>query len=238
MRNDHGKSEAEIKLEIGDWLSGLGLRIFDERPNPGRPSWGLFTVGEVDRNKRPDLIVQGNLAAKGILKREAYVAVEIKRGYKHQDILDGFDAVLEYFSDYLFGAEYQVGGYTIDLAAFVLATYFSREGFLFAEEGKFEPHGIVRGPWDAYPMTFTISRLLWRQRDNLVKRFRTLLGIPKIDRRCHSPLKMERSIPHIGVLVQDPAKAGRILLMLSEHPYHWHLEGSERQVFEDDPVEP
>ena len=74
-------------------------------------------------------------------------------------------------------------------------------------------------------MTFTISRLLWRQRDNLVKRFRTLLGLPKIDRRCHGPLKMERPIPNIGVLVQDPAKRGRVLLMLSEHPYHWHLEG-------------
>lgn len=50
MRDGHGEirlSEAEVKLDIGDWLGGLDLRIFDERPNPSQPHWDLFTVGEV-----------------------------------------------------------------------------------------------------------------------------------------------------------------------------------------------
>lgn len=219
-------SEAEVKLSIGDWLTEHGLQVFDERPNKDRPQWGMFKVGNINRGKKPDLVVCGDLAAAQTLRRNAYVAIEIKRGYKHRDILDGFDAILDYFSDYLWGAEYTIDGRVIEIAAFVFATLFSQQGFLFEGEGKFDPRGIVRGPWDAYPMTFTISRLLWRQKDNLVKRFQSLSGIPKVERSLANGkvLFAGRSIPEIGVLVRNPTGKRSVRLMLSKNPYHWRFE--------------
>jgi len=228
-QKEHRLNEAVVKLSIGDWLTELGLQVFDEKENKERPKWGIFKVSNVSQGKRPDLIARGNISAAQKLKKATYVAIEIKCGYKHRDILDGFDAILDYFGDYLWGAEYKIDNKIIQMAAFVFATFFSKEGFLFKEEGKFDPHRIVRGPWDAHPMTFTISRLLWRQRDNLVKRFQTLSGIPKIERKLRGVFYPGRPVPEIGILVRHPTKKDSILLMLSEHPYHWRFEASGKQ---------
>lgn len=104
----------------------------------------------------------------------------------------------------------------------VLVTAFSIRGYLFREEGKFNPKGIVRGPWDAYPMTFTIARLLWRQRDNIVRRLKEALQLP--GRFAGSGIGQ---LPEVGVMVADPRATENVLLMLSAHPYHWHLEPEE-----------
>ncbi|GEM_PF-2175239 len=220
--------EAEVKLAIGDWLTNLGLQVFDERQNRDRPKWGVFEIRKmgrkIGRGKRPDLVVRGNLIGAQTLKQGAWVPVELKPGYKHHDILNGFDAILDCFSDYLWGAEYWVENKPIEIAAFVFATLFSQQGFLFEQEGKFDPRGIVRGPWDAYPMTFTISRLLWRQRDNLVKRFQILSGIPKVETKLRGKLHAGRPILEIGVLIQNPIAEQEVRLMLSERPYHWRFE--------------
>jgi hypothetical protein len=217
-------SEAKVKLSLGDWLTGLGFKVFDERKTKERPKWGVFEVRNINRGKRPDLLVRGTLAAAQTSKQGVHVAIEIKPGYKHQDILDGFDAVLDYFSDYLWGAEYLIDEQPIEIAAFVLATFFSSQGFLFEEEGKFEPRGVVKGPWDAYPMTFTVSRLLWRQKDNLVKRFQTLAGIPKVEEKLKGRLHTGGAVPEIGVLVKNPTGRQGVRLMLSKNPYHWRFE--------------
>jgi len=225
-RKDQRFNEEEVKLSIGDWLTELGFRIFDEKENKLRPQWGLFKVSNINRGKRPDLVVYGNMGAAQRLIKGTYVAIEIKCGYKHHDILDGFDAILDYFSDYLWGAEYKINNKKIQIAAFVFATFFSKDGFIFKEEGKFDPRNIVRGPWDAYPMTFTISRLLWRQKDNLVKRFKVLSGIPKVERRLKGIFCPERIIPEIGILIRHPTERSCVRLMLSRHPYHWKFEGN------------
>lgn len=216
-------TEAEVKLSLGDWLTGLGFKVFDEEKNKDRPQGGMFEVKGISRGKTPDLVVCGNLIAAGTLKQSVYVAIEVKPGYKHHDILDGFDAILDYFSDYLWGADYWIGNKPIQISAFVFATFFSQQGFLFKAEGKFNPQDIVRGPWDAYPMTFTISRLLWRQKDNLVKRFQTLSGIPKVERKLKWRLCAGKPIPEVGVLVQHPTDK-YLCLMLSKNPYHWRFE--------------
>jgi hypothetical protein len=223
-------SEAEVKLALGDWLSDHGFAVFDEKPNRKRPDWGFFQVSNVDRGKRPDLLVRGDLAGAKALYPGAYVAIEIKPGYKHHDVLDGFDAVLDYFGDYLWGAQYLIDEKPIEIAAFTFATLFSREGYLFAEEAKFNPRGIVRGPWDAYPMTFTISRLLWRQKDNMVKRFQSLGAIPKIERKIKAGIAFARQIPEIGVLVLNPRLQGSVLLMISKNPYHWHFRPEGQRI--------
>jgi hypothetical protein len=217
-------NEAQVKLVIGDWLTGSGLLVYDEKPNALRPQWRHFEVRNIDRGKRPDLLVQGMLTAAQTRIPGSYVAIEIKPGYKHHDILDGFDAILDYFGDYIWGAEYSINDEPVEISAFVFATLFSRDGYLFAEEGKFDPRAVVRGPWDAYPMTFTISRLLWRQKDNTLKRMQTLAAIPKIERKLKATVSVGKRLPEIGVLVRDPTDDKAILLMLSKNPYHWHLQ--------------
>ncbi|MFX1535195.1 MAG: hypothetical protein ACFFDI_13305 [Promethearchaeota archaeon] len=217
-------SEYKVKLSVGDWLDKLGFQIFDEKENIERPKWRKFEVRNISRSKKPDLIVRGNLKAANTLKKGIYIAIEIKRGYKHSDILNGFDAILNYYSDYLWATEYWIDDKQIPIYAFVFATFFSERGYLFSEEGKFNPKGIVKGPWDAYPMTFTISRLLWRQKDNLVKRFQALSKIPNAEKKLKITLYTGKDLPEIGVLVQNPKDKLDVLLMLSKNPYHWHFE--------------
>jgi len=222
-------SEAEVQLSLGAWVTELGFTVSDERPNDKRPAWGVFEVRNIDRGKRPDLVIQGDLIAAQTAISAVYVAIEIKRGYKHHDIPDGFDAILDYFGDYLWGTQYLIDDEPIEIAAFVLVTLFSRKGYLFEQEGKFNPRSIVRGPWDAYPMTFTISRLLWRQKDNLVKRFQLLAGIPKAERKIKGIIAPGRQIPKIGVLVLNPRVRSGVLLMLSRNPYHWHFQPGKKE---------
>jgi hypothetical protein len=217
-------SEAEVKLALGQWLTGLGFEVFDERPNPRGANWSTFEVLHTNRSKHPDLVVRGDLLGGRTHHPGAYVAIEIKRGYKHHDILDGFDAVLDYFTDYIWGAEYAVQQRRIGISAFAFATHFSRQGFLWEAEGKFEPHGIVKGPFDAYPTTFTLARLLWRQRDNLLRRFQQLSGLPKIERRLRPGLNPLRETPETGILVRKPGVEGPVILMVPPAPYHWRFE--------------
>lgn len=221
-------SEAKVKLLVGDWLTELGFTVFDERPNAERPAWGVFEVRNIDRGEHPDLVVQGDLVAAQTIISGAYVAIEIKRGHKHHDILDGFDAILDYFGDYLWGAQYFINDEPIEITAFVFATRFSCYGYLFEQEKNFEPH-VVRGPWDAYPMTFTIARLLWRQRDNLVKRFQQLAGIPKAERKIKGVISPSRQIPETGVLALNPRTKNSVLLMLSRNPYHWDFRPGKKE---------
>lgn len=215
--------EAQAKRLVGRWLAKRGLGAYDESPTPAEPDWGRFQVRGVPTGKRPDLVVKGAMEAAGILQ-EAYVAIEIKPGSKHHDILDGFDAVLDYFGDCLWGARYSLDGQEIPLFAIVLATAFSPSGYLFEAEGKFDPTDIVLGPWDAHPMTFTIARLLWRQGDNALKRYRALVGLPRAERRFGSGAAGQK-FPEVGVLVREPGQRERVLLMLSAPPYHWCLVG-------------
>lgn len=230
--NDHSAdrlNEAQVKLALGDWLKDCGFEVFDERKNKERPHWEIFEVSNINRGKCPDLIVKGNLQAAKTMMRGVYVTVEIKRGYKHHDVLDGFDAVLEYFSDYLWGAEYRIQGQSIEIASFVFATLFSKEGYLFQEEGKLGTE-MVKKPWDAYPLTFTISRLLWRQKDNMVKRLRVLSGIPKVEKKIKRNLCPDRAIPEVGILTRNPSDKNRVRLMLSKHPYNWKFEAVQGKI--------
>jgi len=217
--------ESSVVLEVSGWLAGAGLAVFHERDVRGGVSHGTFRVTGVERGRHPDLLVRGGLVAAGRFVPECYVAVEVKPGERHRDILDGFDAVLRYFTDYACGARYEVSGSAVEIAAIVLVTSFGPKGYLFREEGKFDPKGIVKGPWDAYPMTFTVARLLWRQRDNIVKRMREMLLVPGVVRTGgQQAARLAGRLPDVGVMVRDPRKPDRVLLMVSSHPYHWHLQ--------------
>jgi len=224
-----GRQELSVVLDVADWLGRAGLVVYHERGRLEGTSGGVFCVKGVEPGRHPDLLVCGGLVAARRPVATCHVAVEVKPGNKHHDILDGFDAVLRYFTDYACGARYEIGESEVEVAAIVLVTSFGPQGYLFREEGKFDPKGIVRGPWDAYPMTFTVARLLWRQRDNIVKRLRETLLIPGGARVAGKHgVRFTRPLPDVGVMVSDPRKPERVLLMLSSHPYHWHLQAAQR----------
>jgi len=212
------RRERDVVLEIAAWLEDKGLTVLHERRLPSRPERGSFTVTGVEQGRRPDLVVRGRVTREDRVLPGGFLAVEVKPGYNHRDILDGFDAVLGYFLDYACGARYEIDGEKIEISAIVLVTAFGNKGYLFQAEGKFDPK-VVKGPWDAYPMTFTVARLLWRQRDNIVRRLRETLLLPgRIAGGGIGPL------PEVGVMVADPRMPEKILLMLSARPYHWYLE--------------
>lgn len=218
------RQEPAAVLEVADWLEARELFVYHERTMPGQSARGVFTVAGVERGRHPDLLVQGEITAAGRTLGN-FVAVEVKPGNKHRDVLDGFDAVLGYFVDYACGAKYEIDGSQVDVSAIVLVTSFGPKGYLFQEEGKFDPAGIVKGPWDAYPMTFTVARLLWRQRDNIVKRLRDVLHVPEAAKGGgyrHVP-RLTGPLPEVGVMVANPRRPTEVLLMLSAHPYHWQL---------------
>jgi len=47
-------TEAQIKIEIGDWLEKWGCHIYDETPNDDRPHWATFGVKNIERGKKPE----------------------------------------------------------------------------------------------------------------------------------------------------------------------------------------
>jgi len=216
-------SEEEIKLEIGDWLAAHGCRVYDERRNPQRPDWGVFQVQNV-RGIKPDLVIKGRIRSK-VRDDVGFVALEVKPCDKHNKLLDGFDAVLKYFTDYcVWGAKYLVDGAPITVDVFALATNYSQHGYLFAGEKEFSWKVVKRGGWDAYPATFTFARLLWRQRDNILRRALALTEIPASDRHVQASIHAPE-VPDVGVLVAhpNPQRQGSLLLMTSEMPWHWEL---------------
>jgi len=208
--------ERDVKLRIGKWLEAQGCLIYNERKNKEEPTWGVFRVKGVQRTNKPDLLIRPTVEQfKG-----KFIALEIKVGHSHSDLLDGFDSVLRYFSDYAFwGAQYSVGGSLIEIAAFALATNCSPDGYLYVDEGKFSYEVKAGGGWLAHPCTYTFARLLWRQRDNLLKRMHELVTVPGVEMGKRFSLQVEP--PHVGVLVNHP-KHGRPILMASDISY-WEI---------------
>jgi hypothetical protein len=65
-------NEAEVKLAVGDWLSGLRFRVLDGKRNKDRPDWGVFAVRKIDRGKHPGLVVYGTLKVARNVKPEIF----------------------------------------------------------------------------------------------------------------------------------------------------------------------
>jgi hypothetical protein len=63
--------------------------------------------------------------------------------------------------------EYFIKKKSIQIDIFCLVTNFSPEGYLFKEEGQFNYKLVRRGGWEAYPITFTFSRLLWWEKGKM-----------------------------------------------------------------------
>jgi len=83
-------SEKKVKLRIGRWLQDLGCRIYDEKGSKLDSSWDTFNVQGVHEGKSPDLLARGILYSQNRRESLAYIALEIKVGWKHKEIVQGF----------------------------------------------------------------------------------------------------------------------------------------------------
>ncbi|KPV64461.1 MAG: hypothetical protein AOA66_0152 [Candidatus Bathyarchaeota archaeon BA2] len=84
---------------------------------------------------------------------------------------------------------------------------------------------IRRGGWDSYPATATFVRLLWRQRDNLLKR---ILGITEIPRSLRPWRIRKREFPEVAVLIRHPVKENKVILWTTENA---HRAWKSRQLY-------
>lgn len=110
--------EKDAKLEWGNGWKALGAEFMMKSAANSRKVGGISEVQGED--KSPDLLVEGLLYSKSRVVGRAYIALEIKVGWKHQEIVQGFDQVLSYFVDYCWGAQYLVEDKPIEVFAIVL----------------------------------------------------------------------------------------------------------------------
>lgn len=231
------KSEAEVKTDIGNWLSEHGCAVYDERKSS---RWnGTFRVQNVYRGKRPDLIIGCHLnvprmpvSEEKIEKLDVdYVALEIKPGYNHLKIAEGFLQVLGYFADYCWGATYQIkpneGHYiTVNIAVFALATNFSSQGYIYEGEEKFSHKTIKETNLkrEFYPITFSLSRLLGRQKTEIINNIMDLNKIPDVGKRVDNHIRPWGQDPEVGILTKFLKNSGQVNLLTSKSPFYYRVD--------------
>jgi len=140
--------------DIADWVKSYGWKIYYNQKNLD----GFSTFSSVGSSSKPDVL---------ITKNGSNVLIEVKPGSKHRDMLDGVDQVLNYAGEYYSGRIQYKTNITIPINAFVLATKYSRFGYLYGHEGDlpFLNYMALKELSDMQekPITHTITRFLWRQ---------------------------------------------------------------------------
>jgi len=219
-------SKESAELRVANWLQALGCKIYAKERDRVIRGAGRFSVRGINDGKSPDLLVEGVLYSKTRRVGRGYVAIEIRFGYEHQEIVQGFQQVLSHFADYCLGAEYYVEDKAIEVSAIVLATYYSPSGYIYRfEEGL--PNNFVP-KWPSAPLVFTLSRVMWAMRDQMEQAFRQLVILTGAGRTMvrKAPL---RTLPLVGILAKNVREPNRMPyeaeLLLSQQDWSWGLAG-------------
>lgn len=217
----------DAKLNVGRWLESLGCRIYDEEGSELDTKWGKFSVYGIRRGKSPNLLVKGILYSKSREVGPAYIALTIKVGWEHQEIVQGFKEVLFYFKDYCSGAEYYANGELVPISAIVLATYYSPFGYIYRFE-KGLPNNFVPG-WPSSPLFFTLSRVMWAIRDQIREEIKQTAKQPlrEVDKFVNQPV--HKMLPMVGILAKNVREPNTLPyeaeLLLSKPDWSWGIVG-------------
>jgi len=144
----------QIMRDLAEWFKEYGWApSFNQKTPDGYP------VFHANTNAKADLL---------LTKNDYNVLVEVKSGREHQDILDGMDQVWKYAGEYYSGrAIYFCNDRKIICNAFVLATKYSRYGYLYANESQLNylEYGFLSDAFNMIekPISHSITRFLWRQ---------------------------------------------------------------------------
>jgi len=212
--------EKEVKFKIGKWLEEFGCKVFDENVYPVNATWGHF---ESSGDTTPDLVVGAKVQKTKNKPEDIYLAIELKDGSEsHQNVfLEGYDSVISEYLDYCFGASYKIGDQEVEISAFLLATQFSPEGYLWHKEKETNYYKMKQ--FVAYPSTFTFGRVLFHQRTEIKQSLRKLYSFHQISQKIRS---FKTTFPHIGILYAHPLNKNKIIILLSDQNsgYIWTLE--------------
>ena len=144
----------QVMRDIAEWVKDYGWTSFFNQKNTDG-----FDIFHANTNSKADLLLQ---------KNNYNILVEVKPGLEHQDILNGVDQTWRYISEYYSGrAIYELNNKRLTIDAFVLATKFSRSGYLYCKESNLNyleaPSLIELYQILEKPITHTTTRFLWRQ---------------------------------------------------------------------------
>lgn len=191
--------------EIADWVKEFGWNPYFNQKNSD-----AYPIFHAETNSKPDLL----------LKKNGYnILVEVKTGQRHQDILNGLDQIWNYVGEYFSGrARYKLDEKILTIHAFVLATQYSRSGYLYSHEDNLNyleyhnPYLTQNINMIEKPITHSTTRFMWRQWDSglIFKHFLKLRqGTP--EPTLQLPMK-----PRVGTLL---AKTFATTRQLTTAPY-------------------
>jgi len=197
----------QIMRFLGDWFEDYGWITYFNQKNPDG-----FPVFHANTNSKPDLLLR---------KNNYNLGVEVKAGEDHQDILNGIDQILKYVGEYYSGrVNYRLGGGggLQSLDGFLLATRYSKDGFLYENEanvGYLDYTGYLAKEKNMTekPITHSLTRFLWRQ-------WESGLGFKYYNKIRRGVAKKETTLPSkkpkVGVIV---AKTDKDTKQVSNQPY-------------------
>ncbi len=144
----------QVMRDVADWVKIFGWQPYFNQKNPDG-----YPIFHANTNSKADLLLQ---------KNRYNILVEIKTGNEHQDILDGVDQTWRYIGEYYSGrAIYSINNNKIIIDAFVLASKFSKSGYLYVKESNinFLEYTYLTENYQMIekPITHTTTRFLWRQ---------------------------------------------------------------------------
>ena len=143
--------------DIADWVKLYGWKVYYNQKNLD----GFPTFSSIGSSSKPDIL---------ITKNGYNVLIEVKPGKDHVDILNGFDQTINYAGEYYSGRIQYKTNITIPINAFVLATKYSRYGYLYSNEGDLPVLNYnnlkIRENMTEKPITFSVNRLFWRHWDS------------------------------------------------------------------------
>lgn len=144
----------QVMRDLAAWVTLYGWKVYYNQKNTDG-----YPIFSANTNSRPDIM---------ITKNNYSILVEIKSGNDHQDLLNGFDQILKYVGEYYSGRVIYKTNITKKIDAFVLATKYSHDGYLYSNESKvgyidYTGYLAQQENMTERPATHTFVRMLWRQ---------------------------------------------------------------------------
>ena len=178
----------KVMRELSEWVKQYGWKVYYNQKNGQN-----YPTFHANTNSKPDLL---------LYKGKYNVLVEVKIGKDHQDILNGIDQIWKYAGEYYTGrVSYKTKYKSLSIDTFVLATHYSRMGYLYAREAELNyietDYLVMKECLIEKPTTHNVTRILWREWEKgFVSDYYEELRIGKAKPSIILPQK-----PKIGVLI-------------------------------------
>ncbi len=125
-------NETDVEIVLGDWFKKHRVPYWHNRAINQIENTNVFTTKGI--NKKPDIIIHTKKQP-----LQGYIALEIKNGNKAKNLYDSTKIITKYIKHYQDKeTEYFINDKPIEIKAFVVATQYSKEGYLLRDEEKMQ----------------------------------------------------------------------------------------------------